>query len=650
MSSILNDFRELGVPFSLNLSPGVGWKDNDARNTFAFCNNYNAPFNIPSTVMNCYGMFNNCISLNSPIHIDPYGSVNVMDSMFCNCYNFQQDINIPVSCGSWYGLVNGGYYDEGWLSQRYEGNIHMYSNKYQWYPEGILPQAFSSWYGFNGNVIFHDVYPIVMASAFEYDGNLNRNICLPDSVENMSYCFGYCYNLNQNIHIPSSAVDCSHMFIQCNNLNQAISVPDGVNAYEMFSQCNHLNCTVRLPSGGNMHSMFKYCNNLNQPFDVPYYATVYDPDYDYTSGSETAVSSCAGYVMFAYCDNLNSMVTFNDDIESMCGTFEDCDLFNQNVVMPSHLKYSIDTFSGCNESFNQNIAFPEGMIEMNRTFCGCTHFNQNIRIPSTVKKLHQCFTGTAINQNIQIPSGCANTAFMFSDCPNLNQNILIPTSVRNACNMFRQCDNLNSEISIPEGVINCEEFAYWCRNLYIPEAVIPSSARSIHGVFDHTKVLNINIRTNYFEAWCDDVVNVALAANTSGKTPMTLPTSISGSTWTFLYSDWQQISWGTPIGEFKIPIDANVHVWAEEEYPILYQFYSRQMYGIGHSSYSQWSAEENYGGVTCIQTTNDDPMTIFIPSIGVQYVVPEYQVVYADYPNATSESDVNYYWYKITFY
>lgn len=643
--SLLNDFRNLNVPFSLSLSEGVSFKDGRIYNVFGDCYKYDASFNVPDDSTSLAYAFSNCESLNSPIYVDINSSVNDISYMFAGCKNFQQNITIPINCKYWWGVANGSYYNSNsgrYEYMQYRGTIHCYSNDRD-YGVGNFPYAFQFGSGFNGNIVFHNVYPKTLYYAFGYDSDFNRNIYIPDSVENMMYCFDYCQNFNQNIHMPANLKDCAYAFYYCSNLNQSIRIPSGVNAYGAFMYCNNLNQVMSLPLESNLSYMFYSCRNLNQSLYVPYYNTEYNTNYEYNVWeNSSALISTNGGGLFMYCTNLNRPITFDDNIESLVTTLSGCENFNQIVTMPSHLKISHGTFSGCYQSFNQYITFPEGVIEMSETFGSCYNFNQNISIPSTVKKLTGCFRGTTINHNIQIPSGCVDTAEMFAWCSRLNQDIYIPSSVQNVAYMFGGCTNYNGNPVLPQGVINCQGFANGCNNLYMSQAVIPSSAQVIETAFNDTKVLNINIQcTNLLYGW--STVNVALAANTSGKTPMSLPQNIYGYDYTFLYEEWQQISWGTPIGELRIPANSMY-----SDFPILCNFHALRLAGEGLYSYSQFNEEYNYGGTIYIQTVNDNPINITTPD--GPYTVPEYQIVYADYPNATNADDVNYYWYKVTFY
>lgn len=647
--TLLDDFRNLNVPFTLTLGENVTFKNGYAYEMFNNCYEYNAPFNVPDDTKYASSMFKGCHNLNSPININPSSPITDMSYMFYECFNFQQNINIPSSCNYFYSIVGGSYYDQQngtYIYPEYQGNFHIYSNE-RGYGEGNFAYAFQWGNTMNANVMFHDVQPTSMYAAFEWDYHFDRNVYLPDSVEDLMYTFAYCNRLNQNIHIPANANVCTYMFQSCDNLNQNISIPDGVIAYGMFMYCNNLNQPIRLPSDGVIDSIFHCCYNLNQPFEVPYYNTEYNLDYPYDANeNRSLLNSCYGSGIFRYCNNLNQPITLNDNIESLVGTFSYCENFNQNVIMPSNLKFAHTVFQGCYQAFNQNIAFPEGTLEMVSTFYSCTNLNQNIHIPSTVKKLTGCFWATNTNYNIQIPSGCLDTAEMFSSCSLLNQDIYIPSSVQNVASMFYWCSNYNGNPVLPEGVVNCSSFAYHCNNLYLSEVTIPSSVRNMQNAFDATKVLNINIQTNNF-SYSGSVINVALASNTDGKTPMSFARMTpTGYACYFPIDDWEEITWGTPIGEMKIPIDAIT----TSDLPVIYNFWDRQLCGAGHNNYSTWRADRNYGGTIYAYTYNNNPMTIFVPSTGVQYTVPEYQVVYADYPNATSESDVNYYWYKITFY
>ena len=648
--SFLNGVRTLGVPFSLQLGENVVFKDNDARNAFNNCVAYDNTFNIPSSVMNCYGMFYNCWNLNHPIHIDPYGEVNSMDYMFYNCCEYQHDINIPYNCHNWYQIVDG-YYQGSYESQKYNGNIHVYTNGGS-YGEGDFKWAFEHIYGFNGNVIFHDVHPTSMYSIFLYDYMFDRNILFPDSVQNLMKSFGYCSNFNQNIQIPSSATDCSYMFESCSNMNQSILFPDGVNASWAFSYCYNLNQPMTLPSSGNLTSMFYFCNNLNQSFSVPYYATDYDSQYVYGNientyyGSESAENTSNGAYIFYCCENLNKPITFNDSIESVKGMFSQCSNFNQNVIMPSHLKFASATFSSCYFAFNQNISFPEGVVEMEGTFSGCSNLNQNIKIPSTVKVLTGCFSGCIeLNHSIQLPNGCTTTMRMFEYCSNLNSAISIPSSVINVYSMFRQCYNYNIPTSLPEGIIDCSSVFKDCYNYYVSEAVIPGTVAGWEygEAFYNTKVINVNVLTT--NNYSSSVISLANAIDTYG---MPISPVNSSTELPITHADWLTFDFGTPVGYYKLP---SASIYDVDDY----WTYRRALQILGGEQYPSYasyaSAKQTYENMGLIDTWER-----YYNHGGLHHHViqDEYQwheaIFYKDYPNATSEEDTNWYLYNIIHY
>lgn len=636
MGMLFNDFRDLDVPFSISLGSGVGIKNNNASYMFNNLNNYNAPFTIPDEVNNAYGMFYDCVNFNSPVHISPYSShITTMQNMFTHANNFSQDINIPASCNYWSGLIGDGCY--------YNANIYVYSNGNGGYGAGNFAWAFRDWHNFNGNVIFMGVSPTNMQWAFEYDYKLNQNIHFPSTVENLYQCFYYCYNLNQNIQIPSVTHNCYYMFYFCESLNQNIRVPDNVDATYMFYYCTNLNQPIKIPNNSVLTGMLSYCQNLDQPFLVPYYRSNYYTDYEYFVnynyyGDTAEINSDGGYI-FASCNNLNAPITFDDNIESLSSTFASCYNFNQNVQMPSNLKFAYQTFASCYMKFNQNISFPEGIIEMRSTFAACSNFNQNIRMPSTVKMLSNCFAGCSnLNQNIVIPSGCLDTTGMFSDCENLNQNIIIPSSVKQVDNMFRDCSNYNYPVIIPEGVTTCDSICCGCYNLYMDEAVIPSTVNSwAYGqAFQYTKIINVNILTH--NNYSGGVISLANAVDTAGKTP----SGVHYDDLPWSHEDWQSFDFGIPIGYFKIPNDV-----CDESY-WQYSYIRGILGGLEYTSFESYQqAKEtrqdesywpqyNHGGLFHYRFQDE----------GVWHEA----VYYKDYPNATSEEDTDWYFYEVNHY
>lgn len=639
--NLLNDFRNSGVPFTLNLGEGVGWKNNDARNTFANLYNYNAPFTIPDSVVNGYRMFENCYNLNSPITINPFGNLQTMYQMFVNCDNFNQDVNIPINCASFQN-----FYRRYSGSQTYDGTVHLYSNcgphgPYQ--GEGNLAWAFQGMSGFNGNVVFHNIYPWNFYSGFQYDESFNRNVVLPDSMTMMAYAFSGCYNLDQNVHIPTSINNGYYMFSSCYNLNKNIYIPDGiVDASYAFAYCYNLNQAVHIPSMANITAILYDCENLNKPIHVPYFNSSYSIS---QSGSVTASSN--GNSLFTSCYNLNSMITFNDGIEVLYETFGSCRNFNQNITLPSSLKVANRTFVGCYMALNQNIQLPEGLIAMVNTFQGCSLLNQSIGIPSTVRILTGAFQScTTLNQPISIPDGCIRTDAMFSACYNFNQSVYIPTSVTNTGAMFNGCTNLNKPITIPSSVIYCSSMFNGCTNYYVDEGVIPMDCNSFSYTYANTKVINLNVQNSNFLWSQSNVISLAKAVDVAGKTksPVNNYEDLPSS-----HEEWVNFNFGIPIGHayFKSEIRNNVRI---------FNILGRSLYN-GFAAYqakmdninNQYPPGNEYREAMLNQWNHGGLEAYSLESLVNGVIYNDQAVFYLDYPNASDADHVNWYYYNVAF-
>ena len=106
-------------------------------------------------------------------------------------------------------------------------------------------------------------------------------------------------------------------------------------------------------------------------------------------------------------------------------------------------------------TFGFSGAACKGIVNANQMFARCSRLNQNILIPSSVKYADSMFYGcSSLNQNILIPDSVVCARSMFAACSGLNQNILIPSSVVNAQRTFFGCSILNQDIYIYSQVLS----------------------------------------------------------------------------------------------------------------------------------------------------------------------------------------------------
>ena len=122
----------------------------------------------------------------------------------------------------------------------------------------------------------------------------------------------------------------------------------------------------------------------------------------------TAIPGGGGMIKF---DSSTKTVTFGFSGAACKGIinakqmFYSCSGLNQNILIPSSVKYAQSMFAACS-GLNQNILIPSSVVNAQRMFFGCSRLNQDIYIYSQVlNDMNGMFTGTKVNQhNVHIPS------------------------------------------------------------------------------------------------------------------------------------------------------------------------------------------------------------------------------------------------------
>ena len=657
--NLQNDNFSLNLGDNVALTSPMGYAnhtiDNNAVALFSSMNNYNSVFRMPNEIVNSYAMFYGCPNFNSPITIDPYNSqLTSMGLMFSECPNFSQDINVPVNCHDISRMVNTPRWNSNTSQMEitYKNNIHIYSN-YNGYSEGNFAYAFAYSYSFSGNIYFHSNITDIYSLCY-YDNSFNAIVDLPEGVLNTSYAFGYCNMYNQNIKIPSTVNQASYMFASCYNLNQNILLPPSdIDVRGCFSWCTNLNQNIRIPSNSQISDMFYYCNSLNYPMYVPNYYSDWGRS-ESSYGPIYSINQCDGNSIFESCHNLNSIITFNDDITVLSQTFASCSNLNVSPVMPSSLKIAHRTFTSC-YNLNTLISFPEGTKALLQTFTSCSNLNQNIQIPSTVEYMNGTFSSCSnLNQNILIPNGCVNVNGVFSRCHALNMPIAIPTSVRYAGSLFGHCENFNQPVNLHEGLVNIWCMYERCWNLYQSLVNIPTTVVDFYEAFCDTRVINVNIRSASLagNSWVyyNNLITLYSHVNTAGATPSEY-NPYGGWTPSTIEDYDNAAKWGTAIGYMNINNNLN---------SLLYSNLVNLVGGQGYNNYNQYAntiesisneytpyspeweraiAQANHGGV----------VSTYMAQVSHSEIIRKFKVLYADYPNATSAQDTNYYLYDIQF-
>lgn len=456
---------------------------------------YDRRTTIPDSVSNTYEMFYGCPNFNNTVVINPRRNKSLdMDYMFENCVNFQQDITVPQSA-NYYALVGKYSYGSDYI---YTGNIHMYakSNSYKYGRDGSYSQAFSYYDRFNANIIFEYDGITDVSSMFMGSSNFGKPVDFPASVNNFRYTY------------------------QGTNINSLVTIHGDSDAERCFQGCKNLDVNIVIPSNSDISYFFSGCINYNQAAHVP----------SYTDGSS----------IFSGCTSLNSLVTFDDDIESLSSTFYSC------------------------RSLNQNIQLPSGSTELHSVFSGCSALNQNIKIPETVT----------------IGSG------LFNGCYSLDQEIILPDNLTEADDMFRGCASLTSDIVLPTSVVNAQFMFANCNQFSPLQLVIPSSVRNFNMIAANTKIYNIRIDSREFSE--GNIQRLNLDTIDLGSKPQLSWSIVSDYSPAKEQEDDPIIISelkSKRIGKIEIPASAIVHRKSNPDATALehFSYYSQSVLGYGDS-------------------------------------------------------------------
>ncbi|MBQ5561311.1 MAG: leucine-rich repeat protein, partial [Lachnospiraceae bacterium] len=142
---------------------------------------------------------------------------------------------------------------------------------------------------------------------------------------------------------------------------------------------------------------------------------------------------------------LTKVVGLKGNIKSMESTFRNCDLFNQNIEIPSTV------------------------TNMNNCFKECSSLNQEIKIPASVISMSGCFMACEeleVAPKISALSECVYFSSVFANCKKFNpSSFSIPPLAETIAHAFENCESLNIKIAIPDSVVDGTSAFSGCKSL-----------------------------------------------------------------------------------------------------------------------------------------------------------------------------------------
>ena len=410
-----------------------------------------------------------------------------------------------------------------------------------------------------GNANGYDNYasnPMRYGANLYVNGNLTKDIIIPDSVTSIgNYTFNG-YNSLTSITIPASVTSIGNLaFDSCSSLT-SITIPDSVTSIGVraFSDCSSLT-SITIPASVTSinNSVFSGCSSLTS-IAIP--ASVNSID-NYAFGGcsslteitipdsvakigERAFGGCSslteitipnsvtsiGILAFAGCSSLteitipNSVTRIDKDafygcssltgvyissIESWCNiyfgytSYSYIDRYPNNTSNP--LRYAANLY--VNGILVKDVIIPDGVTHIHGyAFAGCSSLT-SITIPDSVTSIGDwAFAGCSSLTTITIPASVTSIGVRaFSGCSSLT-NITFPDSVTNIEeHTFAGCISLTN-ITIPDGVTSIGQRAFvGCRSL--TSITIPDSVTSIYeGAFEDCNNLT-GVYISSIKSWCN---------------------------------------------------------------------------------------------------------------------------------------------------
>lgn len=369
--------------------------------------------------------------------------------------------------------------------------------------------------------------------------DINHNIKLPSTLQNIAGLFADCHYLNQkNLKVQfENVTNAASLFQGCTNL--CLETPiilNGQNVYNIDNAFAFVKSVGDITFGNNIkYASRVFTNNLNgyinigNNFNTNMSQFMFSANVKNLKGlnignnfedSQTffwtnnfncpiTIGDNANINDFFYgCGNFFSNITIGDNanvnnIFSGGGTVYPINIiignnaninnishrtfFNGNIIIGSNANIN-NIFGGSTNSFNGTIDIKNNSKYIGSIFATSDSFfnSKNIFLGNNIYYLDRFLFGCgAYNQNIQFPNNISFVNSVFAYCRSFNQNVLFPDTIQGSFNnMFAYCSSLNQNIRIPKNVEYMNSTFEQCTSLN-QNILIPSNVKHLGKTF-HT--------------------------------------------------------------------------------------------------------------------------------------------------------------------
>ena len=409
---------------------------------------------------------------------------------------------------------------------------------------------------------FYNIPEGIIEGAYMFDHcyNLNHNVKLPSTLQNIHNLFSYCENLNQkNLilqfnNVTDAVSMCYHCFnlpnlinpiifngtynknlreafYDCYNLNcPYIYLGDNVyNAYDIFYQCGNLNCPIIFGNNCNFISyggfnVFRYyLYNFNSLITIGDYFTCTNDFITYSMPNFNTDIIIGNYTNYIYgisysCSNKRiANITIGHNCNTLKNiSFEDTNYLDGTIKVGNDINY-IENFLWYTYKFNGNIILGNNINYIKNFLIDCYNYNKPLYFNNTksisylvrhgnfnqpvymtgTKFVDNLFYLCKFNYNIVFPETIEGTFNnIFTHCYLFNQNIKIPNNVTHMDSTFFNCNNFNQNIKIPNNVIHMDNAFFHCNN-FNQNIKIPNGIQNMENTFASCYNFNQNIYIPY---------------------------------------------------------------------------------------------------------------------------------------------------------
>lgn len=276
-SQMFYDCKDVNVNLSISIdSPySIDFSEMFAHPQIGITNssdiNFNPRLNVTSIAniskfVSFYRMFHNCTRFNSSADwiqnfTNIFTNTDVtydFRSMYSNCWNFNQSVNIVLDNVNTV-LLSGMFYN----CQNFDApiSISVSANKIDCY------SMFFNCNNFNQSVEIHN-NTINCASMFYKCNKFNKPITIPEGVTNCHYMFYNCRNFNQDVYVPDSVTNFRYI-VEGSPYKSTISIPTINSQLEspqiglhlgISPTINHVGATYIVRDSGKTATVISYIN------------------------------------------------------------------------------------------------------------------------------------------------------------------------------------------------------------------------------------------------------------------------------------------------------------------------------------------------------------------------------------------------------